>query len=314
MRADLLRQLRMGAAAEDGDVPHSRQDTATPGRARSLATRHGRMGRVTEPLLDPDGMALLDSDGMSRLRTALTTAGYTANGIAARLGPAATGARGPERLPRRRCAPPPGRDPLAHADPAVHLRPDRARSRPSPPRSPRCRSPRRWPPASSSGTATGCGPASTWSRTATAGSCPMSTSGQRPGRPAAARPRARRRRRVHHAGRGDHPPAGRHRARPGHRLRGTGPAPVHPRRPGHRDRPVRPARCASPPPPPPSTAWTGSCCAATWPPRSPAAASTWWSATRRSWSGRAPPRTATATPAGPATRSAPSWPPPRRAC
>ena len=203
--------------------------------------------------------ALLDADGLARLREALTSARYTSQGIKDLLGEPATAAlaRNDFRAALRRTEEQPGR--LATLDPPVRVRPDRAarrrRRRPgAAARSrPRCRC---W-------TADGDGVRAAvdlGAATATGGSWPTCRR-RHAARPAAARrPRARHRRRLHHARRRDAPAPGRHRARPRHRLRRAGAAPVHARG----DRSPRPTcsagRCASPRRPPRSTAWTGSCC------------------------------------------------------
>ena len=174
---------------------------------------------------------LLSPDGVDRLREALTGAGFTATGIAERLGPAATVGRRPQRLPRR-AARHRGRRPARHADPAVRLRADRAggggrrRARAAAAR----RGARRRAGRARTGTA--CGRASTSSRTGTPGGSSPTC------RPVPAR--ASRSPRDHVLGVGGasttlagatvRRPVG-HRARPRHRLRRAGAAPGH-RTPG----------------------------------------------------------------------------------
>ncbi len=257
---------------------------------------------------------LLSPDGVDRLREALTGAGFTATGIAERLGPAATSAVARDDF-RAALRATDGRRPARHADPAVRLRADRAggggrrRVRAAAARRGAGRRARR------ARTATACGRASTSSRTGTRGGSsptyrPVPARASRspattcsasaaPPRPSPARPSARPVDTALDLGTGCGVQAlhlATH-ARRGHRHR-----PVRAGAALRRDhrRPQRPALGAAPRRPGRT--------------RSRAAGSTSWSATRRSWSARAWRPTPTATRAGPATRSAPSWPPPRPAC
>ena len=104
--------------------------------------------------------ALLAPADVDRLRDALGAAGYTSTGIAARIGPAAVEAvrRNDFRALLRATT---DRDRLAHPDPAVPRRPDRARRRGRRPPWPRWRSTTAVRPVWSNRTATGCTPAST---------------------------------------------------------------------------------------------------------------------------------------------------------
>jgi hypothetical protein len=81
---------------------------------------------VTDDL--PPPQPLLDVAGVDHLRAALTSAGHTSTGTAARLGPAATAAlaRGDQRAALRETT---GGDPLSTLIRPVPLRAERARRR-----------------------------------------------------------------------------------------------------------------------------------------------------------------------------------------